>query len=88
MRRHPMAKKKESDRKTYHVTPHPDGGWQVKLAGADRARSKHTTKKEAVAKAKHYCKAIYENSQVIVHKKDGKIETEYTYGDDPRRTKG
>jgi hypothetical protein len=27
-------------------------------------------------------------SQLVVHGKNGKIQTEYTYGADPRRTKG
>jgi hypothetical protein len=26
--------------------------------------------------------------QVVVHKEDGTIQTEYTYGDDPARTRG
>jgi hypothetical protein len=29
-----------------------------------------------------------EPSQLMVHKKDGKFQTEYTYGDDPVRSKG
>jgi len=27
-------------------------------------------------------------SQIIIHTRDGRIETEHTYGDDPRQTEG
>jgi len=69
-------------RKVYHVTPAPDGGWQVKAEDAQRASSLHDTKDEAVARARELAKG-QEPSQVIVHKLDGTFQTEYTYGDDP-----
>jgi hypothetical protein len=42
---------------------------------------------EAVSGAKEIVKR-QTPSQVIVHKSDGKVQTEYTYGGDPRRSKG
>jgi len=38
-----------ADRRT--VGPHPDGGWQVKKPGADRASSRHDTQHGAVDRA-------------------------------------
>lgn len=37
-----------SERKAYHVTPHPNGGWKVEAEGATQASSTHQTKEEAV----------------------------------------
>lgn len=71
----------------YHVTPAPDGDWKVKREGAGRADSIHEDKADAVARAKELAK---DNSlgQVIVHRRDGKIQTEHTYGRDPYPPKG
>jgi hypothetical protein len=69
-------------RKTYHVTP-IDGAWRVKLAGAKRADSVHGKKSAAISRAKTLAKAA-KLGQVKVHGKNGEIQTEYTYGADPR----
>lgn len=71
-----------SERTVYHVVPHSGEGWDVKKQHAERATSHHETKQEAVDHARELCKSL-KLAQVIVHKQDGKIETEYTYGDDP-----
>ena len=68
-------------RKTYHVTTHRYG-WQVKAAGAQRASSVESTKAEAVERARELAKAA-DLGQVVVHKQDGVIQTEWTYGKDP-----
>jgi hypothetical protein len=34
------------------VSPHPEGGWQVKASGADRASSRHETQRGAEERAK------------------------------------
>lgn len=34
--------------KNQHVTPHPDGGWQVKGAGSSRATVRTSTQREAI----------------------------------------
>lgn len=76
-----------SNRKTYHVTPKSAGGWNVKLEKASRASSSHDTKAEAVAQAKALAKN-QERGQVVIHKQDGTIQTEYTYKKDPYPPKG
>ena len=38
--------------KNQHVTPHPDGGWQVKGQGNSRATLRTTTQKEAIDRAR------------------------------------
>ena len=70
-------------RKVIHVVFKKDSGkWQ--LRGGDGS---FTTKTRAVAAGKKQAKAGG-NGQLVIHKKTGGIQTEYTYGADPRRRKG
>lgn len=64
-----------------HVVKNGDD-WKTKKAGSERASSVHDTKAEAVERAKELAKS-HTLGQVVVHKEDGKIQTEYTYGKDP-----
>jgi len=74
-------------RKVYHVTTAGDGGWKVKAEEARRASSTHGKKAEALGRARELAKG-HGLGQVIVHKEDGTIETEYTYGQDPYPPEG
>ena len=56
----------------YFVSPHPDGGWQVKRANAQKALKKFKTKAEAEAYAKQV--ASNQGTNVVRQKKDGKIQ--------------
>ena len=73
-------------RKSYHVTP-SGKGWCVRRAGAARADSIHDNKPDAITRAKDLAQrgAL---GQVKVHRRDGEIQTENTYGGDPRRLRG
>jgi uncharacterized protein YjbJ (UPF0337 family) len=74
------ALRRKGERKSYVVTAHPDGGWQVGTEGASRATSVHRTKPEAVAAAKELARG-HTPSQVLVYKKDGlEVQEEKTYG--------
>lgn len=77
-----MAKKEK-----YHVTQGDDGKWRGKKQGAERASTVADTKAEAVKRTIEIAKNK-EDSQVFIHKKDGKIQEERTYGNDPSETKG
>jgi hypothetical protein len=73
-------------RRVYHVVP-SGRGWDVKRVGARRATQGFSRKAAAIARAKALAiKATL--GQVRVHSSDGEIQTEYTYGQDPRRTRG
>ena len=54
----------------YFVSPHPDGGWQVKRANAQKALKKFKTKAEAEAYAKQV--ASNQGTSVVRQKEDGK----------------
>jgi hypothetical protein len=70
----------------YHVTPSGDA-WRVQRIRARRADSIHALKVDAVRRAKELAMrgAL---GEVRVHRRDGEIQREWTYGKDPRRTPG
>lgn len=75
------------NRKRVWVSPDGDGGWNVKTQGASRAAANLEDKIDAVDRAKEIAKNA-PLGQVIIQKRNGEIETEYTYGQDPRRYPG
>ncbi len=54
---------------TNHITKHPQGGWQIKKSGAQRAQKRFKTQKEAIEYAKH----LEETTDIayVIHKADG-----------------
>ena len=82
----------QKKRKSYHVVPGTAANkkkvWKVKLAGRSTvANGVFSGKVQAVLRAKELAKKA-KLGQVLVHKLDGTIQTEYTYGNDPKKTKG
>jgi len=74
-------------RKQVHVVPGDEGTWDVKSAGAKKAAANFDDKPEAIAKAKEIAKNA-PLGQVVIHRKDGVIQTEHTYKKDPEKYKG
>lgn len=74
-----------SKRAVYHVV-HSEIGWKVELEGTGVLNTTDT-KGQATAWAKAQAKAT-QPSQIRVHGKDGKIQTEWTYGQDPTKYPG
>lgn len=74
-----------NEKKDYHVTPHPDGGWQVKKEGADRASSRHETQEGAIDQARE--QARRDGVEVVIHRPDGTIRDKDSYGPDPNPPK-
>lgn len=66
----------------YHVV-YTENAWHVKLEHSPEPISTHHTQDEAIKSARALAKQA-ELAQVIVHGKDGKIQTECTYGKDPK----
>ena len=74
-----------SDRTVYHVVPNGSGDeWVVSQENNDSFRQEFRTKEEAVQAAKERARG-QEPAQVKVHKSDGNMDYESTYGDDPAR---
>ncbi|MEW6203635.1 MAG: DUF2188 domain-containing protein [bacterium] len=74
-------------RKVVHVTSRNEGKWAVKIQRSQRAFGVYENKPEAIQVAKHIAKNA-PLGQVIVHKRGGKIQTEYTYRKDPEKYPG
>jgi len=76
-----------SDRTRRHVTQRPDGDWQVKKEGGQRASAVAETKEDAVRDGIRISRNDT-NSQLLIHKSDGTFQEERTYGKDPNPPKG
>jgi len=63
----------------YHVVPH-DEGWAVEKEGASRASSVHGNKKDAVGAGRDLAKGS-EPSRLVVHRQDGTIQDNFSYGE-------
>lgn len=70
-----------SNNKKQHVTPHKDGGWQVKGAGNSRATARTETQSDAIKIARDI--AIKNKSEVVIHGQNGRIREKSSYGNDP-----
>jgi hypothetical protein len=67
-----------------HVVPN-NGNWAVKKNG--QVVSNHHKKENAVQSGITTAKK-QPSSQVVIHKKNGQIQTEHTYGKDPYPPEG
>jgi hypothetical protein len=75
-----------SDRTVYHVVPDATGDkWVISEERNDTFRQEFGTKEEAARAAKERARG-QEPSQVKVHRSDGNMEYESTYGEDPSRS--
>ena len=72
--------------KNQHVTPHPQGGWQVKGAGNTRATVRTQTQGQAQQIAREI--ARNQHSEVVIHRSNGQIRAKDSYGNDPFPPKG
>lgn len=68
-------------RKTHHVVPNQKGGWSVKKGGSSKASKTFDTKKSATDYGRQVSKN--QKSELVVHKKDGRIHRSDSHGKDP-----
>jgi len=68
-------------RKTHHVVPNPNGGWDVKKGGACRSSGHFDLKTEAEARARDI--SINQGTELIIHNRDGRIARCDSHGNDP-----
>ena len=73
-------------RNSIHVTPAPQGGWNVKSAGASRAAGNFDTKAQAVSRGRE----ISQNkaAELVIHNKNGQISQSDSHGHDPYPPRG
>ncbi len=68
-------------KKAIHVVADKKGGWNTKKDNAKRASKHFDTKDEAGKAAKD--QGQREKTEVITHKKNGRIQRRESYGNDP-----
>ncbi|HRI85510.1 MAG TPA: DUF2188 domain-containing protein [Ignavibacteria bacterium] len=73
-------------KKNQHVVPNPDGGWGVKGSGNDKFTKLFDRKSDAVEYAREVSRN--QNSELIVHGKNGQIQSKDSHGNDPFPPKG
>ncbi len=71
--------------KDQHVVPHSDG-WAVKGEGNSKATKIAETQQEAIDYAREI--ARNQQSELLIHGKDGQIRSRDSYGHDPHPPKG
>lgn len=64
-----------------HVVPNKNGGWDVKGAGNSRATKHTSTQSEAIEIARNI--ARNQQSELVIHKRNGQIRDKDSYGNDP-----
>ena len=73
-------------RKSHHVVPDPDGGWNVRRSGADRISGHFQTKASAVDAAREISRN--QETELFIHGQDGQIQARDSHGNDPFPPKG
>ena len=69
----------------WHVVPH-GRGWAVRREGADRAAAVYAEKTKATDRAAKMARSA-KSGQVLIHGRDGRIQSEHTYSRDSYSTK-
>jgi uncharacterized protein YdaT len=72
-------------KRNQHVVPHPDG-WAVKPEGSRRPSSVHDTQQEAIDRGHEI--ARNQETELIIHGRDGRIRARNSYGNDPFPPRG
>jgi hypothetical protein len=74
------------DKKKYWTQQRPDGKWESKREGADRATKITSTQTEAWTHSKQ--SAAETKGEALLKGRDGKIRDRSSYGNDPYPPKG
>jgi uncharacterized protein YdaT len=82
-----LSRKEElmSKGRNQHVVPR-DSGWAVKPEGGQRASSVHETQREAIDRGREVSRN--QQSELLVHGRDGRIRERDSHGRDPNPPKG
>lgn len=68
-------------RRTTHVVPNPNGGWDIKKGGQKKPVSHHIKKSTAEEEARRISNR--EDTELYIHGRDGKIQRKDSHGGDP-----
>lgn len=74
-----------STKRDQHIVPHQDG-WAVRGAGAQRATETFDKKTDAVHRGREI--AQHQGTELVIHGRDGQIQSKDSHGHDPFPPKG
>lgn len=74
------------NRKSQHVVPNLSGGWSVKKGGSSKATKNFNDKKEAEEFGRTV--ARNQNTELVIHKSDGRIQSHSSYSKNSSSSKG
>ena len=72
-------------KRNQHIVPHADG-WAVRGAGASRATETFDRKSDAIDRGREL--AQNQRSELVIHGRDGQIQSKDSHGSDPFPPKG
>ncbi len=72
--------------KHYHVSRADGSGWKTQREGSERASAVTRTQREAIDRGRDLAKQTH--GELRIHGEDGKFREAYSYGNDPRKSKG
>lgn len=72
--------------KQHHVVPNPNGGWDIERDGAERVSAHRPTKAEAIEVGRNISRN--QETELVIHNKDGRISQKDSHGNDPRKSRG
>jgi len=73
-------------RDTHRVMPHPEGGWQVRRDGSERASHRTDTQAEAINIGRQI--SSNQETELQIHGRNGQIRESDSHGNDPYPPKG
>lgn len=79
-------KKRRTSLDSHHVVPNPDGGWDVKRNGAEKASRHFERKQDAVDAGREI--SINQKTELFIHGKNCRIQDRDSHGNDPCPPKG
>uniref|UniRef100_A0A7V6A3B0 DUF2188 domain-containing protein n=1 Tax=Desulfobacca acetoxidans TaxID=60893 RepID=A0A7V6A3B0_9BACT len=68
-------------KKSHHVVPAPQGGWNVKKSGDIKASKHFERKQDAIERARDVSRK--QRTDLVIHKKDGTIASKTSHSRDP-----
>jgi len=71
---------------SHHVVPNPNGGWDVKKGGAEKASLHTDNKQDAIDRGREISRN--QGTEFVIHGQNGVIQSKDSHGNDPRSVKG
>ncbi|MCK4817740.1 DUF2188 domain-containing protein [bacterium] len=72
--------------KSTHVVPKSSGGWDIKQSGGERSSGHFDRKQDAVDRARDISQN--QETELVIHNKNGRISQKDSHGNDPFPPKG